>query len=146
MTEADLIIGTSAGSTAAAQITSATPTEVLADILSAMPQPRTAPAGSDGGRVRIGPAADHVERTSRIIAAAEDSTDMRRRMGAAALEMDAGGSHPTDRYTAVAVRLAVTTPVIQTLSARVLLAGSFISRRQPMINPTANLTRYNRQS
>ena len=86
---ADLIIGTSAGSTAAAQITSATPTELLADILSAAPQPRTAPVGSDGGRVRIGPVADHMERTSRIIAAAEDAADMRRRLGAAALEMDA---------------------------------------------------------
>ena len=35
VTEADLIIGTSAGSTAAAQITSATPAELLADILAA---------------------------------------------------------------------------------------------------------------
>ena len=32
VTEADLIIGTSAGSTAAAQITGATPTKLLADI------------------------------------------------------------------------------------------------------------------
>ena len=46
-TEADLIIGTSAGSTAAAQITSATqPAELLADILAAAPQPRTGPVGS----------------------------------------------------------------------------------------------------
>ena len=52
VTEADLIIGTSAGSTAAAQITSATrPTELLAAILAAAPQQRTGPAGSDGGRV-----------------------------------------------------------------------------------------------
>ena len=47
VTEADLIIGTSAGSTAAAQITSATqPAELLASILAAAPQPRTGPAGS----------------------------------------------------------------------------------------------------
>ena len=65
VTEADLIIGTSAGSTAAAQITSASPTELLADILAAAPQPRTGPVGSDGGRVPIGPVADHLERTSR---------------------------------------------------------------------------------
>jgi NTE family protein len=86
---ADLIIGTSAGSTVAAQITSATPTELLAAILSAAPQQRTRPVGPDGGRVRIGPAANHMEMTGQIIAAAEDATDMRRRMGAAALEMDA---------------------------------------------------------
>ena len=107
VTEADLIIGTSAGSTAAAQITGATPTELLAAILSAAPQPRTGPVGSDGGRVRIGPVADHMERTSRIIAAAEDAADMRRRMGAAALEMDAAsdGSGQTRWRATVAARL-----------------------------------------
>jgi NTE family protein len=89
VTEADLIIGTSAGSTAAAQLTSANPAELLAAILSAAPQPRTAPVGSDGGRVRVGTPANHMERTGRIIAAAEDPADMRRRMGAAALEMAA---------------------------------------------------------
>ena len=73
VTEADLIIGTSAGSTAAAQITSASPTQLLADILSAAPQQRTGPVGSDGGRVPIGPVADHMRRTSEIIAAAEDA-------------------------------------------------------------------------
>ena len=107
VTEADLIIGTSAGSTAAAQITSATPTELLADILAAAPQQRTGPVGSDGGRVPIGPVADHMERTSEIIAAAEDAADMRRRMGAAALEMDAAsdGSGQTQWRATVAARL-----------------------------------------
>jgi NTE family protein len=107
VTEADLIIGTSAGSTAAAQITSATPTELLAAILSAAPQPRTGPVGPGGGRVPIGPAANHMEITSRIIAAAEDATDMRRRMGAAALEMDAAsdGSGQTRWRATVAARL-----------------------------------------
>ena len=107
VTQADLIIGTSAGSTAAAQITSATPTELLAAILAAAPQQRTGPVGSDGGRVPIRPAADHMERTSRIIAAAEDAADMRRRMGAAALEMDAAsdGSGQTRWRATVAARL-----------------------------------------
>ena len=107
VTEADLIIGTSAGSTAAAQITSATPTELLADILAAAPQQRTGPVGSDGGRVPIGPVADHMERTSEIIAAAEDAADMRRRLGAAALELDAAsdGSGQTRWRATVAARL-----------------------------------------
>src|SRR4249919_488986 len=107
VTEADLIIGTSAGSTAAAQITSASPTQLLADILAAAPQPRTGPVGSDGGRVRIGPVADHMRRTSEIIAAAEDAADMRRRMGTAALEMDAAsdGSGQTRWRATVAARL-----------------------------------------
>jgi NTE family protein len=107
VTEADLIIGTSAGSTAAAQITSATPTELLAAILAAAPQQRTGPVKPDGGRVPIGPVADHMERTSRIIAAAEDAADMRRRMGAAALDMDAAsdGSGQTRWRATVAARL-----------------------------------------
>jgi NTE family protein len=106
VTDADLIIGTSAGSTAAAQITSATPTEQLAAILAAAPQQRTSPVGSDGGRVPVG-TADHLERMSRIIAAAEDAADMRRRMGAAALETAAAsdGSGQARWRATVAARL-----------------------------------------
>ena len=96
LTEADLIIGTSAGLTAAAQITSATPTQLLADILSAAPRQRTGPSKTDlkadvkadGGPVPIGPAANHLEIISAIIAASGDAADMRRRVGAAALETD----------------------------------------------------------
>jgi hypothetical protein len=43
VTEADLVIGTSAASTAACQLTSASPTQLLADILSAAPRQRTGP-------------------------------------------------------------------------------------------------------
>ena len=90
VTEADLTIGSSAGSTAAAQITSGTrPTELLAEILSAAPPQRKGPIKADSGRAPIGPAADHMERMNAIIAAAEDAADMRRRMGVAALETDA---------------------------------------------------------
>ena len=107
VTGPDLVIGTSAGSTAAAQITGANPIELLAAILAAAPQQRTGPVRSDGGRVPIRPAADHMERTSKIIAAAEDAADMRRRMGAAALDMDAasGGSAQTRWRATVAARL-----------------------------------------
>jgi NTE family protein len=107
VTKADLVIGTSAGSTAAAQIAGATPIELLAAILAAAPQQRTGPVGSDGGRLPIGPAADQMERTNKIIAAAEDAADMRRRMGAAALDMDAasGGSGQTRWRATVAARL-----------------------------------------
>jgi NTE family protein len=107
VTAADLIIGTSAGSTAAVQITSATPTELVAEILSPALQQRTGPVGSGGGRVPVGPAADHMEITARIIAAAEDAADMRRRMGAAALDTDAAsdGSAQTRWRATVAARL-----------------------------------------
>jgi len=91
VTEADLIVGTSAGSTAAAQITGAPAAELLAAIAyeAARQQAGPAgPAGPAGGPGRIVPAANHMEITSQVIAAAADAADMRRRMGAAALEAD----------------------------------------------------------
>src|SRR5215212_994872 len=72
VTEADLTIGTSAGSTAAAQIAGTTLTELLAAILAPAPQQRTGPVGSNPGRVPIRPVADHLERISNIIASSED--------------------------------------------------------------------------
>jgi len=107
VTTADLTIGTSAGSTAAAQIAGANPIELLTAILAAAPQQRTGPVGSDRGRVPIRPVADHMGRISKIIAAAEDAADMRRRMGAAALDMDAAsdGSWQTQWRATVAARL-----------------------------------------
>ena len=54
VTEADLIIGTSAGSTAAVQITSAPPTQLLAEILSAAPPQRKGPIRADGGPFQLG--------------------------------------------------------------------------------------------
>jgi len=98
VTKADVIIGTSAGSTAAAQITSKAPAELFAGILAAAPPPRIASNA---------PAADHLEKTSRIIAAAADAADMRRRMGAAALETDAAPGSPeqAQRRATVAARL-----------------------------------------
>ena len=107
VTTADLTIGTSAGSTAAAQIAGATPTQLLADIVAAAPRQRTGPAGSDRGPVPIRPVTDHLERITKIIASAEDAADMRRRMGAAALDMDAAsdGSWQTQWRATVASRL-----------------------------------------
>jgi NTE family protein len=106
VTQADLIVGTSAGSTAAAQITGASPTELLAAIVDAVPPQRTGQPESGDGRVRIESVVDHLERTQRIIAAAEDADDMRRRMGAAAIEMDAKDGTAQTRWRAtVAARL-----------------------------------------
>ena len=107
VTQADLIIGTSAGATVAAQITATRPMELLAAILAAVPQPRTGQTGSDAGHVPIGPVANHMERTGAIIAAAKDAADMCRRMGAAALEMDAAsnGSAQLQWRATVAARL-----------------------------------------
>ncbi len=108
VTDADLIIGTSAGSTAAAQLSGATrPDELFAAILAAAPPPGSGPVGSGHGRGPHAPMVDLLAKTSAIIGAAEDAADMRRRMGAAALEMDtvSDSSGRTRRRAVVAARL-----------------------------------------
>ncbi len=108
VTKADLTIGTSAGSTVAAQITSGIPpNNLLANILSAAPQQPTRPVGSVRGRVPLGPSTDFMEISNKIIAASKNPADMRRRLGAAALELDApsDGSRQTQWRATVAARL-----------------------------------------
>jgi NTE family protein len=111
-TGADLVIGTSAGATAAAQVTGSSPTRQLAAILDAVPPPRPdpvgpGPVGSNRGRVVGGAVSDQLRRTSEIIAAAADPADGRRRLGAAALELAAasGGDWQARWRTTVAARL-----------------------------------------
>ena len=107
VTTADSTIGTSAGSTAAAQLAGANPTELLAAILAASPRQPTGPVGSERRGASTRPVADHLERMRTIIASAEDAADLRRRVSAAALEMDAAsdGSWPASWRATVASRL-----------------------------------------
>jgi NTE family protein len=107
VTTADLTVGTSAGSTAAVQLAGATTTELLASTLAAAPQQRSGSGASARGRGPTKSVADHLERLRRIIAAASDAADMRRRLGAAALERDAAsdGSWQTQWRATVAARL-----------------------------------------
>src|SRR6185437_10405939 len=109
VTEADLIIGTSAGATAAAQITSGTAlAELYAAILAEAPQPPlpTRDTGSDRGRAPSLSGPDYMEWSNGIIGSAQDASDMRRKMGAAALDMDTpDGSSQTRWRDIVAARL-----------------------------------------
>jgi NTE family protein len=107
VTGADLIIGTSSGSTVAAQITSGTrPAELYAAILAEVPQ-RQAGAGADRRRAPKVQGLDYMEWSNGIIGSAEDASDMRRKIGAAALEMDDSDGSPTTRWRdIVAARLA----------------------------------------
>ncbi|MDQ4111854.1 MAG: patatin-like phospholipase family protein [Actinomycetota bacterium] len=104
VTEADLVIGTSAGATAAAQIAGASPTDLFAAILDAPIPQRIDPVRPDGGAASW---MNQLERTNAIIAASADLADMRRRSGAAALELAAaGGEAARDRWReTVAARL-----------------------------------------
>lgn len=107
VTDADLIVGTSAGSTVAAQITSgARPAELYAAILAQVPQPQAHGGGSDRGRTATLSGPTYMEWSNAIIASAGDSSEMRRRMGAAALEMDASDGSGQARWRdIVAARL-----------------------------------------
>lgn len=107
VTDADLTIGTSAGSTAAAQISCAGPGQLYAEILSAPVPPARTPVAANGSRGFVGTPDDQLRRMTEIIAASADVEDMRRRQGAAALAKDAtsdGSEHARWRAT-VASRL-----------------------------------------
>ena len=105
VTAADLTIGTSAGATTAVQLAGRGPADLLAAILAAAP--RSTPGGSDRNRGPARSTTNHLERTNKIIAAAESAADMRRRMGAAALDLAAvaDGSWQTQWHDTVAGRL-----------------------------------------
>jgi NTE family protein len=108
VTEADLIIGTSGGSTVAAQITSGSrPAELFAAILAQAPQSRAGAVGPGRGRAPNWSGTNYMEWSNGIIDAAEDAADMRRRMGAAAVEMDVApdSSARTQWRATVAARL-----------------------------------------
>ena len=95
LARAEVVIGTSAGSTVAAQVTSGTPPTELYAAVSAV-APRRADAAATGGappparpsgRTTVsGPS--YLEWSNAVIASATDPADMRRRLGAAALELD----------------------------------------------------------
>ena len=87
VTTADLTVGTSAGATVAAQVAGAAPPELLADILNAALPSR--PGAPGQGRPSTSPVVNHMETTAAIIGASSDVADMRRKMGAAVLELDA---------------------------------------------------------
>ncbi len=86
MTEAaDLVVGTSAGATAAAQVRSGIPpAELLASVLS----PPVQPVGQNRERSPSLPMATVFERMRAIGAAAASAADLRRAMGAFGLESD----------------------------------------------------------
>jgi NTE family protein len=87
---ADLVVGTSAGSTVAAQITcGTTASDLYAAILTEVPPPRPAGGVPGGERPATVSGPSYLEWSDGIIAASADPADMRRRMGAAALEREA---------------------------------------------------------
>jgi NTE family protein len=105
MTEAaDLVIGTSSGATAAAQVRSGIPpAELLTSVLS----PPVQPVGQNREQPPSLPMATVFERMRAIGAAATSAADLRRAMGAFGLESDAilGPAAAEQRRAMVAARL-----------------------------------------
>lgn len=91
VTAPDLTIGTSAGSTAAAQLTGATPSDLFAAVLEAPPAPRppTPAAAARRPADHVRPVTDHLERMAQMVAVSADAADFRRRVCATALEREA---------------------------------------------------------
>jgi NTE family protein len=96
LTEAELIVGTSAGSTVAAQITSGVhPADLYAAILAEVPPP---------GRPQVMSGSAYVDWSQTIIDEASSAEEMRRALAAAALEKDPGDD-PSRWRAIVASRL-----------------------------------------
>jgi NTE family protein len=100
---ADLVVGTSSGATAAAQVRSGIPpAELLASVLS----PPVQPAGQNRERPPSLPMATVFERMRAISAAATSAADLQRAMGAFGLESDSAlGPAAGQRRALVAARL-----------------------------------------
>ncbi|MFD7023373.1 patatin-like phospholipase family protein [Promicromonospora sukumoe] len=114
VTAPDLTVGTSAGATAAAQLGGAAPADLYAATLTPPPSAPPHPAGPAwagpqpaAGRHGTRPVTDHMERTRRIIEAAEDPADLRRRLCAMTLALPGSSDDAVqDRWRAtVAARL-----------------------------------------
>ncbi|MFI7586518.1 patatin-like phospholipase family protein [Spongisporangium articulatum] len=84
VTGADLIVGTSAGSTAAAQITGTPLPELLDLTLTSVP-----PQQAYYARGAAGAAQEQMDRLVRLAATSPDPAEFRRRLGASALEREA---------------------------------------------------------
>lgn len=98
LTAADLVIGTSSGATAAAQITCADIADLYASMLSEPPAAaRPGPARGISGQ-------DYLDWSNAIIESAEDAAGMRRRMGAAAIERDATDGAAGARWRDIVAR------------------------------------------
>ena len=100
---ADLVVGTSAGATAAAQVRSGIP---AADLLASVLSPPVRPVGRNREQPPSQPMATVFERMRAIGAAATSAADLRRAMGAFGLESDSIlGPGAGQRRAMVAARL-----------------------------------------
>lgn len=129
-TDADLIVGTSSGSTVAAQITSGVrPGELYAAILAEQSAPHPhASGGLAGARRMSGP--EYLAWSNAIIAASDGPADMRRRIGAAAIELDASGGTAAARWREI---VATRLPSHEWPAQRVLITSIDARTGEPFV-------------
>jgi NTE family protein len=135
---ADLVVGTSSGSTVAAQITSGTrPSELYSAILGEPPAAHAdgarrgegARGGTSGARAPLsGPS--YLEWSDAIIASAHDPADMRQRLGAAALERDTSDGAAGARWREV---VASRLPGLTWPHRRVLITALDAKTGEPVV-------------
>lgn len=137
LTRAELVIGTSAGSTAAAMLTSGTrPAELYAATQAEQaphrPQsglPNAPQPGATPSRAAMS-ASEYMDWSDQIIAASVDAADWRRRMSAAILERDAPDDATSRRWRdTVAARL----PSQEWPQQRVLITAVDARTAQPVV-------------
>ncbi|WP_350348215.1 patatin-like phospholipase family protein [Agromyces sp. G08B096] len=128
VTSADLTIGTSAGSTAAAQFAGASPADLFAATVAAVPPGR---AGRPGSAGRVQAAADHIDRMTATVAAARDADDLRHRMCAAAL--DRPGSADAELQARWRATVAARLPRPDWPERAVLITAVDAERAEPVV-------------
>lgn len=131
LTDADPVIGTSAGATAAAQIAWSDPAELYAAILAAPVPQRPAPGRPVPGPVPAAAVSEQLQRTDRLIAAAQDLADYRRRLGASALELP--GSSDPNRSTRWREIVAARLPGTEWPPHRLLLTAIDARTGEPVV-------------
>ncbi|MDN4596083.1 patatin-like phospholipase family protein [Leifsonia virtsii] len=124
VTGADLLVGTSAGATAAAQVAGAAPADLYAQALTSVPARPPAPPAPDGRPTGV-------QRVQAVIDASTDMDDMRRRMSASALELDAASDGAwSDRWRSV---VAARLPVQEWPQRRILITAVDARTAEPVV-------------
>ncbi len=131
VTRADLIVGTSAGATAAAQLTSGTsPADLYAAILAEAPQPPVGTTGQAPQPAARASATNFLEWSGALIGSADDAADMRRRVGAATLELHAPHESGRSRWREI---VAARLPSDRWPQQRVLITAVDAQTGEPVV-------------
>lgn len=124
VTGADLLVGTSAGATAAAQVAGAAPAELHAQALTPVPARPPAPPATDGRPTGV-------QRVQAVIDASTGMDDMRRRMSASALDLDAASDGAwSDRWRSI---VAARLPVQEWPERRILITAVDARTAEPVV-------------